>query len=347
MRIRLAAALVALLVICTQVQAANGTIRELTIQSAAIAGNRTGTPAEQQLAVYLPPGYETGTQRYPVLYLLHGIVGTYKDFTEWLKIAPAMDALIAAGTRPFIVVMPNGGNVYGGAFYSNSPVVGNWETYITSELVAKIDREFRTHARASSRGIAGHSMGGFGAINLGMKHPDVFGSVYAISPCCLAMSEDIGYGNPEWRKAVAVKSQEDIAALLKVGDFYPMAMIGLAAVLSPNLEKPPFFVDLPVKHVRGELMPDEAVFESWRRQFPIERVDDLRDNLMSLRAIGMDYGTSDQFAHIPTATADFSHELSRLRVPHTLDVYRGDHRQQVGARLGTIVLPFFARNLEY
>jgi S-formylglutathione hydrolase FrmB len=190
-------------------------------------------------------------------------------------------------------------------------------------------------------------MGGYGAITIGMKHPDVFGSVYAISPCCLAMTDDISYGNPEWRKAAALKSPADIARFLEAGDFYPMAMIGLSAVLSPNLEKPPFYTDLPVKHVRGELMPDEEVFERWRRQFPIERVDDLRDNLMRLRAIGIDYGTSDQFAHIPEATADFSRELSRLRIPHTLDVYRGDHRQHVGARLSAIVLPFFARNLEY
>ena len=327
--------------------AAGGTIRELTIQSEAIAGNLLGDPAEQKFAVYVPPGYDdSATARYPVLYLLHGIGGGYTDWTEQWGIRETMDALIAAGAPPFLVVMPNGRNAFGGAFYADSPVTGKWETFLVRELVPRIDRDFRTIARPGARGIAGHSMGGFGAIRLAMRYPELFGSLFAMAPCCLEMVDDISYGNQDWHATLDFKSPEDIGRSIQARKFYPVAILALSVVLSPNPDKPPFFADYPVRRVNGELMPDDKVTEAWRKQFPIEELPSRRENLMRLRAIYLDYGTFDQFAHIPTGTADFSRELARLRIPHTLEVYSGDHRQEIPKRLRAVVLPFFARNLE-
>lgn len=318
-----------------------GTIRILSMRAAALEGNLFGESAEQDIAVYLPPGYDTSTARYPVLYLLHGIGGGFTDWTKHWDLKGAMDAAIRAGTPPFLVVMPNGANRLGGGFYMDSPVSGNWETYLTRELVPRIDRELRTLTTSASRGVAGHSMGGFGALRLAMRHPDLFGSVYAMSPCCLDVTDDISYGNPEWKKAIAFRTPEDLGKAAAAGDFYPIAMIAMAAVLSPNPQKPPFFSDLPVRHVRGELLPDEEVYERWRAALPLAQIAAHRANLLRLRAIAIDYGTSDQFAHIITATPDFSRELARLRIPHRLDVYAGDHRQAIPERLRTRVVPFF------
>lgn len=326
---------------------ADGAIRELDIHSEAIAGNLLGDPADQKFAVYVPPGYDQNTAtRYPVLYLLHGIGGGYTDWTKDWGIAESMDALIAAGAPPFLVVMPNGRNALGGAFYADSPVTGKWKTFLVRELVPRIDRDFRTIAKPGARGIAGHSMGGFGAIRLAMRHPDVFGSLLAISPCCLSMVEDIGYGNQDWHATLDFKSPEDIGRSIQARKFYPVAILALSVVFSPNPNKPPFFADYPVRRVRGELMPDDAVAEAWRKQFPIEELPSRREALMRMRAIHLEYGTFDQFAHIPVGTADFSRELARLRIPHTLQVYAGDHREEIPRRLRTVILPFFAVNLE-
>lgn len=344
MRARLAVA--ALLLFIATAATAQGTIRYLKLHAAALEGNLLGEPANQEVAVYLPPQYEQSpTARYPVLYLLHGIGGGFTDWTKHWDLRGAMDSLIASGAPPFLVVMPNGANSLGGGFYVDSPVGGGWETFLVRELVPRIDAELRTIAAPASRGVAGHSMGGFGALRLAMRFPDVFGSVYAMSPCCLDLTDDIGHGNQDWRKALRFQSPEDLGKAVQAGDFYPVAMIAMAAAITPNREKPPFFVDLPVREVRGELMPDDEVYERWRAALPLSQVAAYRANLLRLRGIAIDYGTSDQFAHIITSTPDLSRELARLRIPHRLDVYAGDHRQQIPQRLRTHVLPFFATAL--
>ena len=94
-----------------------------------------------------------------------------------------MDEGIAAGRfGEMIIVMPDQMTNWYGSFYSNSSVTGNWEDFTTEELVNFIDTNFRTLSKAESRGIGGHSMGGYGAINFGMKRPDVYSTVYALSP---------------------------------------------------------------------------------------------------------------------------------------------------------------------
>ena len=337
---RLAAALVLFLVALPSAAQTEGAIRYLKINSAALEGNLLGDPAEQEVAVYVPPGYdESRDKRYPVLYLLHGIGGGFTDWTRHWDIRGAMDAVVRSTQQPFIVVMPNGGNRLGGGFYLDSPVSGKWETYLLTELVPRIERDFRTTAM---RGIAGHSMGGFGALRLAMRHPEIFSSVYAMSPCCLDLAEDIGHGNQSWKKALGFTSPADLVKSLQEGDFYPVAIYALASAISPNPAKPPFYVDLPVRNVNGELMPDDATYELWRTSLPFAQIPAHRANLLRLRAIAIDYGTSDQFAHILTTTPEFSRELARLRIPHRLDVYAGDHREKIPERLRTYVLPFFA-----
>jgi S-formylglutathione hydrolase len=341
-RLRLMAAAVVIVFVSLSADA-QGTIRYLKIRSAALEGNLLREPSEQEVAVYLPPGYDDASgKRYPVLYLLHGIFGGFTDWTKHWDLRGAMDETIRGGAAPFIVVMPNGSNRLGGGFYLDSPVSGNWETYLLRELVPLIDRDFRTIATAAGRGVAGHSMGGFGAIRISMRHPEMFGSIYAMSPCCLDLVDDIGHGNQAWRTALQFKSEADLQKAMDEFDFYPVAIYALASALSPNPAKPPFFVDLPVKHVRGELLPDDATYELWRASLPLAQVAASRANLLRLKAIAIDYGTSDQFAHILTTTPAFSRELARLRIPHRLDVYQGDHREKIPVRLRTHILPFFA-----
>src|ERR1035437_5407797 len=105
-------------------------------------------------------------------------------------------AMVKGDLREMIVVMPNAYTRYQGSMYSNSATTGNWEDCVARELVAYIDGHYRTVAEAEGRGLAGHSMGGYGAARVGMRHPDVFSSVYLLSPCCMVPSAQPGRGMP-------------------------------------------------------------------------------------------------------------------------------------------------------
>ncbi len=159
------------------------------LSASSLKNNLLGDPIEQTFAIYLPPSYNTSpAKRYPTLYLLHGFIGNNRVWTHGINFALLMDEMTkSAKIREMIVVAPNGRNAYQGAFYTNSTVTGNWEDYIYRDVVQHIDANYRTIARAESRGIAGHSMGGFGAMSLAMKHQDVFSTVYSLSPCCFGL----------------------------------------------------------------------------------------------------------------------------------------------------------------
>lgn len=322
-------------------------VRELTVHAGSLEGNLLSEPADQKIAVYLPPSYETSTKRYPVIYLLHGIADTYDVWTTSWKIPALLDQLVAAnGMRETIVVMPNGRTKTLGSFYANSPVSGRWEDFIAVDLVAYVDKNFRTLAKPGSRGIVGHSMGGFGAIRMAMRHPDVYRVAYALSPCCLEPVEDINWGNPAWGRVLDFKSMDDAFKALDAGEFYPMAIIAMSQVILPNPSKP-LLADFPIRRARGELLPDDATYNTWRDWFPVAEVRNRRENLLKLKALAIDYGIRDQFSHIPVGTRHFAAELAELRVPFTLSVYDGDHREHVVERLRTIVFPFFSANLQF
>ena len=99
------------------------------------------------------------------------------------SIGRELDQLVSAGdANEMILVGVSGNNALGGSFYVDSPVTGGWATAVVDHVVGAIDERYRTMAAPGSRGIAGFSMGGYGALALVFAHPDVFGAVYALSP---------------------------------------------------------------------------------------------------------------------------------------------------------------------
>lgn len=332
------------LLVCTTVASAR--VERLTVHARALEGNIAGEPAEQEVLVYLPPSYDTASQRrYPVIVLLHGIADPPDRWVKTHHVPDLLDRLAAANRLPeFIAVMPNGQTKFFGSFYVNSAVNGRWEDYIAVDLIGYVDAHYRTLARPESRGVAGHSMGGFGAIVMAMHRPDVFRAAYAISPCCLDAVEDIGYANESWRRAMAFKNTADVEKARDTGDFYPVAIVALGRALAPDAQAPLLF-DFPIRAEGPQLMPDEPAYTKWREAFPIRQVPRYAENLRSMKGLTIEYGLSDQFPHIPLSTAAFSQALIDARVPHTLDVYSGDHRRAVNERLESKVFPFFAATL--
>ena len=149
----------------------------------------------KRFLVYLPPSYaREGTRRYPVAYYLHGLWGSEGDWTRSGRLHATMDSLIASGGREMLVVMPDGDD----GWYTTWNRLLTWrdcadrprqteepadtycvawaryDEYVARDLVAKVDSAFRTVARREARGIAGLSMGGYGAVTLALRYPDVF-----------------------------------------------------------------------------------------------------------------------------------------------------------------------------
>lgn len=326
---------------------ANSRVVEVEVPAPALAGNLLGTSEMQDAAIYLPPSYDSDPdRRYPVIYLLHGI---FDDYGIWLDIeeVPArLNRLMAAKAMPeALVVMPNAGNKYGGGYYRNSPISGNWADYIADDLIGHVDAEFRTLARADGRAVVGHSMGGYGAINLAINRPGTFSIVWSMSPCCLAATDDFGFGNDAWKRAARVETAEDIEKLLADQDFYAIALLGILSAFSSEAGDPPVHGDFPFDIVRGEVVLDDAAYDRYLDSLPTRQLRAARDDLRALRGLGLDVGLGDQFLHIPPGTIELSQRLGAERIPHLLDVYDGDHRQKVGDRLETVVLPWVGARL--
>ena len=351
------------------VPATTSKLLQLKIQAPSLKGNLLGDPTEQPVYVYLPVGYETSTKRYPTFYLLHGFTSNSSVWIngqyQGMKLQTLMDDAIKNGkVREMIVVAANGSNAYKGSFYTNSAVTGNWEDFIVRDLVNYVDTNYRTIPRAESRGIAGHSMGGYGSVMLGMKHPEIFSAVYALSPCCLAMEADMSEANSAWPGVLQLTSREQLNAPPRsFTQFFNSAFIALSAAFSPNPNRAPFFVDFPFESKSGICEPppegklltntpcvqkNEPVYAKWRSHVPVYIAGANKENLRKLRGIFLDYGEKEEFEHIRMGVKLLSKTFSELNIPHQFEVYAdGDHGSLIRQRMETRVLPFFNETLAF
>ena len=215
-----------------QTGGAHGTIERIKVHGKSLEGNLEGDSPDRDVSIYFPPSYKTATnRRYPVVYFLHGYTdsddrwfGLVKSF---VNLPAAVDQSIVNGAREMIVVMPNAYTRYAGSMYSSSVVTGDWEQYITKDLVGYIDSHYRTIPNRASRGLAGHSMGGYGTMRIGMKYPEVFSAIYALSPCCMIPNMKPAPGPS---KAEAIQTIEEF----NKADFGTKAQFASAAVWSPD-----------------------------------------------------------------------------------------------------------------
>lgn len=321
--------------------ASKGSVERFKVHGKNLEGNLSGDSSNRYVSVYLPPGYKKNpARRYPVVYFLHGYTDDDAKFygfaKHWMNLVKVLDSVFAAKLAPeMIVVTPNAYTRFQGSMYSNSITTGNWEDYIAQELVAYIDQHYRTIPRADSRGLTGHSMGGYGAFRIGEKYPGIFSSIYLLSPCCLA-NEWISDRIPaNFMRADSIKTLE----AFQQSDFGTRIVFASAAAWSPNPDRPPFYVDLPIQD--GRL--DPVVLAKWTANRPLVTIDQNISNLKKLKAIGFDAGDKDR--GIAESIRQLDAVLNVYGIKHSFEIYDGDHTNKVADRMAGHMLRFFGANL--
>jgi len=316
-------------------------VEHIKLHGASLDGNLEGDAVDRDVIVFLPPSYaQDKHRRYPVLYALHGYSIGAEQWTHEIHVPQTIEGAFASGAKDMIVVLPDSKTAFGGSMYSSSVTTGDFERFIAHDVVSYMDGHYRTIPARLSRGLAGHSMGGYGATRIGMKHPDVFGSLYIMSPCCLSPRPAQGRNmdaekEKAFAKAVAgFKSPADAAGL----EFFSRAQLATAAAWSPNPKNPPLYIDLPMKD--GE--PQPGILAKWAANAPLAFIDQYIGNLRQYRAIAIDVGDQDNLRF----DAQKLHQvLDTYGLKHSFEIYRGTHTSAVADRFQNHVLPFFGSSL--
>jgi S-formylglutathione hydrolase FrmB len=311
------------------------TVERITIHGTALEGNLEGDAVDRPALVFLPPSYaRERNRRYPVVYALHGYSIGAEQWSQEIHVPQTIEGAFALGAKEMIVVLPDSKTVHNGSMYSSSVTTGDFENYVAHDVVSYIDAHYRTISNRTSRGLIGHSMGGYGASRIGMKHPEVFGSLYIMSPCCLS-ARGAGPANPANEEALgAVKTAEDSAKL----PFGLRAQLASAAAWSPNPNNAPLFLDLPFG------ANQQSVLARWAANAPLAFIDQYIQNLRQYRAIAIDVGDQDG---LKVDTGKLHEVLNNYGIKHDFEIYSGTHTSHVAVRFQEHVIPFFSRTLSF
>jgi enterochelin esterase-like enzyme len=311
--------------------------------------NQAGENPTRSVTVYLPPGYEENEKRYPVIYFLHGFTQSDRIMIRRAKLDKILDKAIAMGKiKPVIVIIPNHRTLFRGSFYTNSSYTGKWADFTGIDLVKFIDNKYRTIPEWESRGVAGYSMGGQGAFKMAMYFPDVFSSVYALSPAVLTLIKDIGIKGEGYWRVQQINTREEL--IKGFGEFYANAVVAMGQAYTPNPNKPPFYADYPYRYENDSLIVDYEVLEVWRSKSVYNMVDDNIESLKKLKAIKMDWGRNEQNIGLPLTCKMLSQKLENLGIKHYAEEYIGNHSNMLWTDDGRALndmLPFFDTYLKF
>lgn len=306
-----------------------GKLERIEVHGKSLEGNLEGDDADREVFVYLPPRYtrETG-KRYPVMYMLHGYGLHAEQWVGFINVASA-----EKNPKEMIVVMPDAFTLFNGSFYSNSATTGDWEKFIAVDLVNYVDSHYRTKANRASRGLGGHSMGGYGTFRIAMKYPEVFSNLYSMSAGGVYESGEV---TPDLVRAESLKTKDEVAKL----PYTQKGPFARGAAWSANPQNPPFFLDLAIKDGKVQ----ERVAAKWMANSLLVMLEQYASALKKMKSIQMDVGLQDGLAK---TNRELDEALTRAGVAHHFETYEGDHNGKVPERFDTKVVPFFASQLEF
>ena len=320
-------------------------VERIKIHGAALEVNLEGDAVDRDVIVFLPPSYgQDKKRRYPVVYALHGYSIGAEQWTHEIHVPQTIEGAFAKGSPEMIVVLPDSKTIYNGSMYSSSATTGDFEKFIWHDVVAYIDAHYRTVAERRSRGLVGHSMGGYGASRIGMKHPDVFGALYIMSPCCLSPMGGGGPGPAAQMKERAIAAEKKVAGAKSPADLaaqspgFEAAQFATAAAWAPNPKNPPLYFDLPTK----DGVPQPEIVAKFTANPPLAFVDQYIGNLKQYRAIAIDVGDQD---FLRFDAIKLHGILGNYSIPNSFEIYAGTHTSAVADRFQNHVMPFFGQNL--
>jgi hypothetical protein len=317
------------------------------IRSINFTHSKIDTSPIRKMVIYLPAGYDESPRRYPVIYFLPDAFGSYRNLFDHKDAQGVFDRAIAAGMiDKFILVAADMNTSLGSSWCVNSPVTGNWEDFMVEELMPYMDAHFKTLPRRESRGIAGEFMGGYCAIRFGMRHPDVFSSVYGLHPVGTGSGLKVMLSLPNWDLMANAKSLDDVRK-----DGYSTIFTTIFQAHLPNPDKPPLFIDLAARKVGDQLVIDTNLSERVRANFFLESmIPQYADNLKSLRGLKFDWGRSDPNQDHVYSKQAFTHKLNEFGIAHEAEEYNGtwgDKTWGDDGRIYSEVLPFFQKHLVF
>lgn len=327
------------------------TVNYYTIPTPSLEDNLISEKAERGFWVYLPPQYFESDEPMRTVYYLPNYGDHILHNTNMAEFFPPAFATIG----PLIVVVIDGENRYEGSFWQDSPVTGNWGTFVAEDVVDYVDANFRTVDAPAARGIAGHAMGGFGAFDIALRHPDVFGAAYAFAPWVArsANAEEI-LGFPAARIGTVVSTLEEVRGLpavevLAVFDELPVEIwsertaldVAYGMAFAPLLE-PPFF-EYPYSRVDSEFVLNPDVWARWTPAIGGISDDptDVAAHWGALTRVGIDCGSNQEYEWIPNACAYLDGMLTGAGVDHDYWPENGPGVDHVHAGSVERMLPFF------
>ncbi len=308
-----------------------GRVEMRPFASQVLLENKLGDPAEREVPVYLPPGWDAPGAQLPVLFVLPGFTGrgqAYLGSHPWKgSVVRTFDRAVAAGEcPPAILVLPDVFTKMGGGQYVNSSFMGRYEDYVVHELTAFVDEHYPT--LPGRRGVIGKSSGGYGAMLLSMKHPTVFPAAASISGDC---HFEFGYAS-EFLDAVRGLQQFDsdpakflesfFAEPVLKGDAHAVInALAMSACYSPNPDSELGF-DLPFDLRTGRRI--DAVWQRWLEFDPVQLVARYADAWRSLDYLHLEAGKRDEF-HLQFGLRVLQDELVALDIPHEVEEFDGGH----------------------
>lgn len=314
--------------------AERGRVEAFRFRSSALLDNPLGDPAERDVLVYLPPGYDAGEgRRYPVLWSLAAYTSSGQAQVAWRNhgenLPRRLDRLISERRMPpVLVAMPDTYTSLGGNQFVDSPAIGNYATYVADELVREIDQRYRTVAKPEARGLFGKSSGGFGAFHLATRFPDRFGGV-------VSHAGDCGFDRVYQRDFVSACDELarwdlELEAFVRGfwrarrpsgRAFHTMMTLCLSASYSP---RPGQSLNLALPFDLRTARRDESIWREWLAFDPARYGEQEFSALAKLRGLWLDAGSRDQY-FIHFGTRELADRLAAAGIDHHHAEFDGTH----------------------
>lgn len=329
-----------------------GRLVEVPVHSAALHENLLGDPADRVVAVYLPPGYDESTARYPLLVDLVGFTGSgfshvgWKSFGE--SVPQRLDRLVEEGKMgPVVAAFPDCFTSLGGNQYIDSAAMGRWECFLIDEMLPRLEAEIRLLPGRGHRAVFGKSSGGYGAIVHGLRRADAWGAVACHSG---DMAFDLCY-RPDFPRVLQRLAEKggvegfmaDLRAAPKTDDamLHVLEILAMAASYDPD-PSCPFGVRLPVDSATAEMIPER--WAAWLEHDPVVLVGkpEHLESLRSLRGLYLDCGSRDQYNLVYGARA-LRRALEAAGIAHRYEEFDDDHTN-IDYRMD-VSLPFLYHSL--